>query len=135
MFSSGRQVNIYSKDDKGQPKELVKTYYMGGDELEKRKGDFAHKFHEINYDLQGNKDYNTNYYDYNLGKAIPMEVLQKRVESLQGDMYKVAVKFKINGKDYVFPPTNDVKDAMFPDTESALMTFKQYYDSITQSKK
>jgi hypothetical protein len=65
-----------------------------------------------------------------------MEIKQKRIDSLQGDMYKVAVKFKINGKDYVFPPVGvKEENSYFPDTESALMTFKQYYDSITQSKK
>jgi hypothetical protein len=136
MFSSGRQVNIYSKDDKGQPKELVKTYYMGGDEIEKRKGDFAHQFHEINYNIIGNREYDTKYYDYNLGKAIPMNIKQKRVDSLDGDQYKIDIEFNLNNKKYEFRPIDkNGDDLKFQNTEDALMTFKQYYDSITQSKK
>lgn len=136
MFPSGRQINIYKKDDKGQPIELSKTFYMGADEIEKQKGSFSHKFHKINYEIKGDRKYNDTFYDENLGKAIPMEVYQKRVDSLQGNQFKIGVKFKIGNKSYEFPPKGvNEEHSYFPNTESALMTFKQYYDSITQSKK
>jgi hypothetical protein len=135
MFPSGRQINIYKKDDKGQPTELVKTFYMGADEMEKQKGSFANKFHQINYEILGDRKYNDSYWDSNLGKAVPMEIYQKRVDSFDGDRFKIGIKFKVGNTQYQFPPKEAREEQFyFPNTESALAVFKQYYDSITQAK-
>ena len=56
-------------------------------------------------------------------------------EYLQGDEFKVDIKFKVDGKSYTFPPKDTSEDRKyFPDTESALATFTNYYRSITRSK-
>jgi hypothetical protein len=135
MFPSGRQVNIYKKDKNDQPTELVKTFFMGPGEGEKDLGRFPHNFHQINYNVQGNRKYNDTFWDGKLGKTVPMEISQERIDFPQGDEFKVDIKFKVDGKSYTFPPKDTSEDRKyFPDTESALATFTNYYRSITRSK-
>lgn len=144
MFPSGRQINIYEKDEKGNPIKLEKTIYMGADEKEKSLGTFAHNFHQINYDIKGKKQYKDNYFDYNLDRSIPMEINQQRFDSPTsddgweiGDRVKVGIKFKVGNKEHEFPPrgVNQETNSYFNSTEEALESFKRYYDSVIRSKR
>jgi hypothetical protein len=125
MSPSVNQYSIYSVDDKGNTTGLERTYYMEGPEQDKSFNDFAWKFHGINYDVKGEREYETSI----PGLGVKAKVKQKReylsdVNSKQTyPTYDTEIKFNIQGSPHTFKGD-------FNTTEEALSAFSQYVKGL-----
>jgi hypothetical protein len=132
MSPSVNQYSIYSIDVKGNTTGLAKTYYMegpesGGDypEHTKETNDFAWKFHGINYDVKGEREYDTTI----PGIGVRAKIKQKReylsdVSTKQTyPTYDTEIKFNLQGSPHTFKGD-------FNTTEEALSAFSQYVKGL-----
>ena len=119
MFESGRQVGVYKVDDKGNPIKLEKTLYMGSDLNERSINSFANKFHSVNYDLSGEK----NYTESIPGLGIPADISVNRKETPDSTKVSTSIKFNYKG-------ANNTFKGDFNTTEEALGEFSKYVRNL-----